>query len=380
MGGIDNRGQAGSGIALERLGVGYGATAVLEGVDLEVAPGEFVALLGPSGCGKTTLLRAIAGFVPVASGTVRLNGKDLANVPPERRGTAMMFQSYALWPHMSVAQNVGYGLRLRGGSRDEIARRVAELLDLVGLREYGARKPSALSGGQRQRVALARALSINPPVLLLDEPLSNLDAGIRASMRHEIRALQQRLGLTTILVTHDQVEALTMADRIVVLRDGGIAQVGTPEDVYNRPSDPHVARFMGAGNELPVAFAGEDGGSSIRLAETAPPDARRFQMLFRSEAARIASPEQAGASGFSASGVVTRSSYLGSVYRHVLDVGGHEVTVDHPDRIHVGAAVGMCVPAAGFSLFPDDRTGAAGSKAEAPIASHTGRRGKHHAT
>src|SRR5215212_974938 len=245
-------------IEVQNLHVGYGATPVLHGIDLAVAPGEFVAILGSSGCGKTTLLRTIAGFQKSSAGAIRLSGRDVANLPPEKRNIAMVFQSYALWPHMTVLGNVGYGLRLRGAKRETVRRRVAEILQLLGLRGLEDRKVTNLSGGQRQRVALGRALAIDPSLLLLDEPLSNLDAKVRVQLRYEIKALQNRLGFAAIHVTHDREEAMTMADRIIVMDAGRIAQAGSPKEVYDRPISPFVASFMGADNtiDLDVVAAG----------------------------------------------------------------------------------------------------------------------------
>ena len=227
-----------AGLEVTDLEVSYGDTQVLKRISLAVAGGEFVALLGPSGCGKTTLLRAISGFVPVASGRVAVAGREITHEPPDKRGMAMVFQSYALWPHMTTAQNLGYGLKLRRVAKPEIARRVADILAMLKLEGFGERNVTQLSGGQRQRVALGRALAVNPEVLLLDEPLSNLDARIREDVRHEIKALQAKLGITTIHVTHDREEAMVMADRIAILDAGRIAQLGAPEEVYNRPNSP----------------------------------------------------------------------------------------------------------------------------------------------
>src|SRR5215218_8979531 len=204
-------------IEIDSLEVGYGKEPVLRGIDLAVAPGEFIAILGSSGCGKTTLLRTVAGFQKASAGAIRLSGRDVAGLAPEKRGIAMVFQSYALWPHMTVLGNVGYGLRLRGVPKDEIRTRVASVLKMLNLSGLENRKVTALSGGQRQRVALGRALAIEPQILLLDEPLSNLDAKVRIQVRAEIKALQKRLGFTAIHVTHDREEAMTMADRIVVM-------------------------------------------------------------------------------------------------------------------------------------------------------------------
>ncbi len=237
------------------MSVGYGPTTVLDNLDLDIAKGEFVALLGSSGCGKTTLLRTIAGFAKPFSGRIEVAGRNVTELPPDKRGMALVFQSYALWPHMTVAQNIGYGLKLQKHSREIINSRVAEMQELLGLSGLGNRKPGQLSGGQRQRVALGRALAIDPEILLLDEPLSNLDARIRLTVRHEIRVLQKRLGITAVHVTHDREEAMVMADRIVIMNAGRIEQQGPPEEVYNKPASPFVAAFMGAENSSADAGA-----------------------------------------------------------------------------------------------------------------------------
>ena len=248
----------------------YGDFYAVRDVTLSVADGEFLVLLGPSGCGKTTTLRMVAGFIEPTSGTVRLGGTDVTLLPPWKRNAGMVFQSYALFPHLSVAQNVAFGLEMRKLPRADIERRVEEVLALVRLQGYGGRLPRQLSGGQQQRVALARALAIRPDVLLLDEPLSNLDAKLRQEVRVEIRELQRQLGLTTVMVTHDQEEALTMADRLVVMNEGQVRQVGSQRDLYERPSDRFVAGFVGrstflAGTvEAPGRFR-SDGGLSLRL-------------------------------------------------------------------------------------------------------------------
>ncbi|MGH6945679.1 MAG: ABC transporter ATP-binding protein, partial [Geminicoccaceae bacterium] len=249
----------GEALIVERVEVAFGPVLVLKAVSLEVAPGEFVALLGSSGCGKTTLLRAISGFVPVRGGRILVAARDITLLPPDRRGMAMVFQSYALWPHMTTAQNIAYGLRLRGMPRDERARRVAQVLALLGLKGLGERPVTQLSGGQRQRVALGRALAVNPGILLLDEPLSNLDARIRQSVRHEIKAIQEQLAMTAIHVTHDREEAMVLADRIAIMEAGAIVQIGPPEEVYNRPASPFVAAFMGADNVLDLSVTHADG-------------------------------------------------------------------------------------------------------------------------
>ena len=238
-------------LALDGLSKHYGPSVAVERVDLQVAQGELVALLGPSGCGKTTTLRLVAGFVEPSAGRVLVGGRDVTRDPPHARDTGMVFQSYALFPHLSVAQNVGFGLEMRRVGRAERERRVAEALRLVRLETFGGRMPRQLSGGQQQRVALARALVVNPAVLLLDEPLSNLDAKLRAEVRLEIRQLQQRLGLTTLMVTHDQDEALAMADKLLVMEHGRVQQVGSAEDLYERPANAFVAGFVGRCNILP---------------------------------------------------------------------------------------------------------------------------------
>jgi len=244
-------------LVLSDIEKSYGQFRALDGVTLSVDEGEFVCFLGPSGCGKTSLLRIIAGLDRQSAGRVEIAGKDCSNAPPEQRDYGIVFQSYALFPNLTVAQNVAYGL----ASRDKAAR-VAEMLDLVGLPDIGGRYPGQLSGGQQQRIALARALAPAPRLLLLDEPLSALDARVRLSLRRQIRALHDRLGLTTILVTHDQEEALTLADRVVVMNHGHIEQAGPPAEIYARPDSLFVASFVGAMNFFPVTATG---ASSIQL-------------------------------------------------------------------------------------------------------------------
>jgi iron(III) transport system ATP-binding protein len=237
-------------LRLEGIRKDFGSFTALHDIRLEVAQGEFVCFLGPSGCGKTTLLRIIAGLEAQTEGTILQGGRDISALPPAQRDYGIVFQSYALFPNLSVGDNVAYGLVNRRAQRAAIAARVAELLKLVGLPEAGAKFPAQLSGGEQQRIALARALATSPGLLLLDEPLSALDAIVRVRLRQEIRALQQRLGVTTIMVTHDQEEALTMADRIVVMNHGVIDQVGTPLEVYREPATPFVADFVGKVNML----------------------------------------------------------------------------------------------------------------------------------
>jgi len=245
-------------VRIRKLEKRFGAFTALTDIDLDVAKGEFVCFLGPSGCGKTTLLRAIAGLDPQNAGIIEIAGRDVSNLPPAARDFGIVFQSYALFPNLSVAANVGYGLVNRRAGRGEIDRRVNELLELVGLADQGQKYPVQLSGGQQQRVALARALATSPGLLLLDEPLSALDARVRLRLRDEIKQLQRRLGVTTIMVTHDQEEALAMADRIVVMNHGAIEQVGTPSDIYRKPASAFVADFVGTMTFLDAEVAGPD--------------------------------------------------------------------------------------------------------------------------
>ncbi|MFC0217126.1 ABC transporter ATP-binding protein [Pseudochelatococcus lubricantis] len=347
--------------------VSYGSTRVLEGIDLGIGKGEFVALLGASGCGKTTLLRTIAGFIVPDAGTVSVGGHDVTRLPPDRRGMALMFQSYALWPHMTVAQNIGYGLKLRRQSRADIARRVGEIAAMLGLQGLEARKPASLSGGQRQRVALGRSLAVDPEILLLDEPLSNLDARIRLSLRHEIRTLQQRMGITAVHVTHDREEAMVMADSIVILDKGRIAQRGTPEEVYNRPASAFVAAFMGAENVLTLSgsasgegFAIAPGPFNAGCLVPGPLPTGGVEVRFRAEAGTLgpadAPPPEDGRT-LRLAGHVVSTSYPGGIWRHAVRLGegaadGATVLVDAPHPVAQGQAVSVLLPPDTFFVFP----------------------------
>lgn len=344
--------------------VRYGNNEILKGVDLSVKKGEFVALLGSSGCGKTTLLRAIAGFNTPSDGAIRVGGKDVTRLPPDKRGMALVFQSYALWPHMTVAQNIGYGLRIRGTAKDTIRQKVREVARLLGLDALLDRKPAALSGGQRQRVALGRALAIEPDILLLDEPLSNLDARIRLSVRHEISALQRRLGITAVHVTHDREEAMVMADRIVILNNGEVAQAGAPEEVYNHPASDFVAAFMGAENliELPVTVKAdriEIAAGPDNKASTIPAGRRNLsdgiaKARFRSEAAKLAAPGSSNSATtpeLILSGTVDQTSYPGGLWRHMISVGGRHLLVDAPESHEPGSQVEIRIPEQALFLF-----------------------------
>ena len=261
-------------IEVERLDIRYGSVLAVSGVSFEVRQGEQLTLLGPSGCGKTTTLRAIAGLERPSAGTIRIAGQPVfsstegINIPAEQRGLSMVFQSYAIWPHMTVFDNVAYGLRVRRKSADEIQRKVAEALDLVQMGSFAKRPASALSGGQQQRVALARACAFSPSVLLFDEPLSNLDAKLRADMRVELRELQHRLGVTSVYVTHDLEEALAMSDHIVVMRSGIVEQIGSPTEIYNLPRNAFVADFVGSSNLITGRLRQEPTGNGLIALET----------------------------------------------------------------------------------------------------------------
>jgi ABC-type Fe3+/spermidine/putrescine transport system ATPase subunit len=362
---------AGDALCVAAVEVAFGATRVLNCLSLEVAAGEFVALLGSSGCGKTTLLRAISGFAPVQAGRILIGDRDVTDVPPERRGMAMVFQSYALWPHMTTAQNVAYGLRLRGVAREARARRVDEVLALLGLAGLGQRSVTQLSGGQRQRVALGRALAVNPGILLLDEPLSNLDARVRQSVRHEIKALQSQLGITAIHVTHDREEAMVMADRIAIMDAGTIVQLGPPEEIYNLPASPFVAAFMGADNMIRLEVSRDDRAMRIaagahNAAAVLPVGARPGSQgvhvegavagaavaHFRSEAARLlVEGERAPADGLILHGTIAQVSYPGGFYRYAIEVGAARFMVDDPRRLATGTAAALCLPAAALHLY-----------------------------
>jgi len=305
-------------LTLDRLGKRYGTSAAVDGVCLDIAQGELVVLLGPSGCGKTTTLRMIAGFVDASEGDVLLDGQSVLALPPHRRDMGLVFQSYALFPHLTVARNVAFGLEMRGMAGAAREARVAEMLRLTRLEALAERLPRQLSGGQQQRVALARALAIQPRVLLLDEPLSNLDAALRAEVGREIRLLQRESGLTTVMVTHDQDEAMAMADRLVVMRNGRVQQVGTQEDLYERPATPFVAGFIGQSNMVAGVLADgavAAGGAVLRLAGRYD-GAGACTLALRPERVRLAAPGTGQANG-----VVELSSYLGAVREHLVRLG-----------------------------------------------------------
>ena len=336
-------------LGIEGISVSYDGTRVLTNVSLDVARGELVALLGSSGCGKTTLLRSIAGFVTPDAGRIRVDGRDITALPPEKRGTAMMFQSYALWPHMTVAANIGYGMKMRGAPRENIDRRIEELLALLQLQGFGPRPVTQLSGGQRQRVALGRALAVDPRLLLLDEPMSNLDYKVRLELRHQLRALQKRIGITAVYVTHDREEALTLADRIAVLDAGRVVQYGPPEEIFHSPASAFVAGFMGADNAIMLRRAADGALCAGAGALTGEP----VKAHFRSDAARVDAPGGAvGAADLQLPGQVIQTLYVGQGYRYRVRTDGADVWAHASHRIDEGAPVAVVVPRDALLLFP----------------------------
>jgi len=341
-------------LSLRGLSKAFGNFQAVRGLDLDVERGEFLSLLGPSGCGKTTTLQMVAGFVPPTTGTVVVEGQDLTGVAPEKRDMGVVFQSYALFPHMTVSQNIGFGLEMRKLERAQLRGRVDEALSMVRLSGLENRYPSELSGGQRQRVAIARALAIRPRVLLLDEPMSNLDAKLRGEMHVELRALQRRLGITAILVTHDQVEAMTMSDRIAVMTNGGIAQLGSPHEVYDKPTSEFVCRFLGHTNVITGEIASRDGRTAVvRVGSTSiPVDAgndhtgSEIKLFVRPERLRLVATDDCNARGR----VSTRLFLGGSwIYEIESDIGKLRVTTQN-----LGTALPLEGETVGINWNPDD--------------------------
>ena len=308
-------------LQLDRLGKTYGSSAAVESVSLDIAEGEMVVLLGPSGCGKTTTLRMVAGFVAASQGDILLDGASILRLPPYKRDLGLVFQSYALFPHLSVARNVAFGLEMRGTRRAALEARVTEMLRLTRLEALADRLPRQLSGGQQQRVALARALAIEPRVLLLDEPLSNLDAALRGEVGRDIRLLQRPRGLPPVMVTHDQDEAMAMADRLVVMKDGRVQQTGTQADLYERPATPFVAGFIGRSNMLPGLRTGGTvlaDGATIQLAADYA-GSGPCTLALRPERLALGPAGEHGPG--SAIGTVELASYLGPVQEHLVRLG-----------------------------------------------------------
>ena len=339
------------GIAIEDLAVAYGGQRVIDGLALTIEPGTFFTLLGPSGCGKTTLLRTIAGFVPAERGHMRFGGTEVTHLPPHKRDIGMCFQDYALFPDKTVFDNVAYGLRARKLAESAIKPKVQAALERVGLGHLGSRHPAALSGGQRQRVALARALVIQPKVLLMDEPLSNLDAKLRLQVRETIVELQREAKITTVFVTHDREEALAMSDRIGVMNQGRLEQVGTPAQIYREPRTGYVADFVGGANIVAVETAARQAGETATIAlDGAAVTARAPAALAAGKATLVARPEdillaEPGTAG-TLPGKIAHRQYLGgkTSYKVSLD-SGRVLAVDLQsgahDRFEPGAAVGL---------------------------------------
>ena len=338
-------------LELQKLHKEFGDFTAIEEIDVALEPGEFLSLLGPSGCGKTTALRIVAGFETPTSGRVVIEGNDVTNIPANKRDMGMVFQAYSLFPNMTAEANVEFGLRIRGESGVVRRKRVEELLELVGLTAAAKRYPHQLSGGMQQRVALARALAIEPRVLLLDEPLSALDAKVRVQLREEIRRLQTQLGITTLYVTHDQEEALSISDRVAVLSHGRIEQIGSPAEIYNAPGTPFVAEFIGTMNRLEATVAASGqvqvGGSVLAVADAHDlPLGERVLVLVRPEIVELERAD-GGVAG-AIIGEVVAHIFLGAITRVKVDAGDHELSADLPGHkaaeLPVGSTRGSELP------------------------------------
>ncbi len=353
-------------LVLERLVKTFGprgAVRAVDELDLEMAPGEFVTLLGPSGCGKTTTLRLIAGFETPTSGRIWVDGKSIGHLPPNKRPMAMVFQSYALFPHMSVFDNIAYGLQVQKLGRREIGERVERSMELMGLTGMGARKPHELSGGQQQRVALARALVMEPKVLLFDEPLSNLDAKLREQMRIEIRSLQQRLGITTVYVTHDQAEAMSLSDRIAVMNAGRLEQIGPPSEIYRRPASAFVADFIGRANFIKsrVLNRSDDGVELSVFDGSVTLPRARVEHVTSDDVLLVIRPEAVGlnTTGDGFEGKVVHGVYLGATMEYEIEVQGQPISAvvydpQEEDVFAAGSRIWLKFPAHAFHVLPDE--------------------------
>jgi putative spermidine/putrescine transport system ATP-binding protein len=344
----------------------FGSQVALRELDLAIRGQEFLALLGPSGCGKSTALNCLAGLLPLSAGSIWLDERRIDTLPPERRGFGMVFQNYALFPHLSARDNIGFGLRMRKLAKAEVRRRAEAALRLVQLTEHAGKFPAQLSGGQQQRVAIARAVALEPPVVLMDEPLSNLDAMLRLEMRVEIRRLHQELGLTTVYVTHDQEEALSLADRLVVLRDGVVQQVGTPEEVYAQPANVYVAGFMGYRNLLDVELTGGDPAGvvveapGLRLTGVRrdAPERGRAVAAIRPEDVLVGDAGAAGAPGIPARVEIVEYHGRDQVVTLRLD-GGQPLHLRTGTRLAPGDSVTVGVPPERVLVFAPERPAAA---------------------
>ncbi|MDB5506780.1 MAG: hypothetical protein JWR75_1418 [Devosia sp.] len=344
-------------LRIENLVKAFSGNVVVKGVDLGFDKGEFVSLLGPSGCGKTTILRMIAGFERPTSGKITVDGRDITHLAPSQRNIGMVFQAYALFPNMNVANNIAFGLKVKGVPAEERNARVTEMLRLIGLTGYEKRFPYELSGGQQQRVALARALAPRPRLLLLDEPLSALDAKIRVSLRGEIRAIQRDLGITTVFVTHDQEEALSISDRIVVMNAGSVEQFGQPFEIYNRPTSKFVATFVGTLNTLTAKIIDSAAGTVSLGGQTITVPALPKGASNGSEVGLTLRPETVrlgpgSGSDLALQGTVASVDFLGSVIRLKLDLGGNSISLDtFNDRRTPPPALGETIT---VSIAPGD--------------------------
>ena len=342
-------------LRLEGLSRTFGALDALKGFSLSVQRGEFVALLGPSGCGKSTALNCIAGLLTPTGGAIWLDDKRVDGLRPEQRGFGMVFQNYALFPHMSVRRNIGFGLAMRRVPKAEAAKKVEEALRLVRLEAQGQKLPGQLSGGQQQRVAIARAIVIEPPLVLMDEPLSNLDAKLRLEMRQEVRRIHDQLGSATIYVTHDQDEALSLADRIVVMRDGAIRQIGTPEELYARPAHLDVAEFMGFRNRLPGRLVGVTGDRArLEVGGTVLEGTARGRLDGKSVVAAIRPDDLKAVAEDGIVASVVTAEYRGrEFYGLARTEDGLELGFTSTDRLAAGAPVRLAAPAERVLIFAD---------------------------
>jgi ABC-type Fe3+/spermidine/putrescine transport system ATPase subunit len=325
-------------IRIQQLQKLYQDKPALENINLVLQPGSFTAIVGPSGCGKTTLIRALAGLVPINGGSIIYGEEDVTDLPPQHRQTAMVFQNYALWPHMTVFENVAYGLKLRKLAKAEIEQKVMSILEKVEIdtSDLKKRHPQQYSGGQQQRIALARALVLEPKLLLLDEPLSNLDAKVRQRLRVEIRRIQQDLGITAVYVTHDQEEALSMADQVVVMNKGRIEQAGTPEEVYRRPASYFVAHFLGNSNTLEVIRKDGDyrvGGQSFKMAEWLDIKGENLQLVVRGEEVKCSFDQPSMTGHLTFAGRLRESLFVGSGYRHWIEIEGQNLFIESDSKL-----------------------------------------------